>query len=228
MALSSESSSDVTPSTDGVEIQVGSDITTAGIYALAVDANALTDDERLEIIAKQKVLSGGTERVAWQASVEAADGLDAPVILTPAFVTPQHLAFYLEQTGGTLRTFPCEIIDLGNSNVSVSASGTSAAADRTLGTTHWLSTRSDGKTYVLLVDLGAKGNTERLTIDVEFKVRSTGTRRLLWRETIGERVEEGSPIWISPPIPALQETRVGITEAGSSEASYPWAMVALD
>lgn len=85
--------------------------TTAGVYVLVVDANALAGVEVLELRAKEKVLSGGTERTVTIQSFPS--GLTEPITRSIPYTWPYGGTFTLTQVGGSSRSFPWSVHKVG-------------------------------------------------------------------------------------------------------------------
>ena len=85
-------------------------ITAAGSYVLMVDTSAMALGDKLTLKAKTKVRSGGTTRVAYSATYAQPQG--EPVKLSIPIASPNEIVFTLQQTAGTGRAFPWEIVGL--------------------------------------------------------------------------------------------------------------------
>lgn len=85
-------------------------ITTAGVYVLRVDVNALANGDRLVLRGKVRALSGGTTRQAFSAVFEHVqadkilDSIPVPVV--------HELVWTLQQTAGTGRSFDWSVLSL--------------------------------------------------------------------------------------------------------------------
>lgn len=79
-------------------------------YVLGVDTAALTAGDLVELRLYTKILSGGTERLAYVASYQHAQGEPAKYsVPVPANI---HLRATLKQTAGTGRAFPWALLAL--------------------------------------------------------------------------------------------------------------------
>ena len=85
-------------------------ITTAGSFVLMVDTNAMALGDKLTLRAKVKVRSTGTTRLAYTANYAQVQG--DPVKLSIPIASTNEVVFTLEQTAGTGRAFPWEIVEL--------------------------------------------------------------------------------------------------------------------
>lgn len=85
-------------------------ITTAGTYVLMVDTNNMALGDKLTLKVKVKVQSTGTTRLAFTANYAHVQG--EPVKLSIPVASTNEIVFTLEQTAGTGRAFPWEIVSL--------------------------------------------------------------------------------------------------------------------
>ena len=85
-------------------------VTTAGNYLLLVDTNALALGDELILRVKLKVLSGGTTRLAFQATYKNVVG--EPIIQSIPVSVVEEAIFTLEQATGTSRSFPWAVVDM--------------------------------------------------------------------------------------------------------------------
>lgn len=85
-------------------------ITTAGVYMLRVDVNALANGDRLVLRAKAKARTGDTTRQVFSAVFEhsqadkVVDSIPVPIV--------HELVWTLQQTAGTGRAFPWSVLAL--------------------------------------------------------------------------------------------------------------------
>jgi hypothetical protein len=84
--------------------------TTDDTYVLLVDTNAMVLGDKLTLRAKVKVRSTGTTRLAYTAEYSHVQG--EPVKISIPVPTVQEVVFTLEQTAGTGRAFPWEVVSL--------------------------------------------------------------------------------------------------------------------
>lgn len=112
MAVTSAGSGTQT-ATVGTEHTVLS-ISTAGTFTYHVDLNAMASGDTLELRIYQKVLSGGTLRVAYYAMFSnACPGDDIVQISVPIsndLTGTTGITFTLKQTTGTGRAFPWKVL----------------------------------------------------------------------------------------------------------------------
>lgn len=107
----------VTVASDGTQTATpGSEHTlyapsTAGIYVLIVDINALSGVEVVELRAKEKALSGGTERVV--SLMVFPSGTVEPITRSIPYSWPYGGTFTLTQVGGSGRSFPWSVHKVG-------------------------------------------------------------------------------------------------------------------
>jgi len=85
-------------------------ITSAGTYVLLVDTVNLALGDKLTLRAKTKVRSVGTTRLAYEAFYAHAQS--EPVKVSIPVPSTNEIVFTLEQTDGTGRAFPWEIVQL--------------------------------------------------------------------------------------------------------------------
>ena len=83
--------------------------TNSGVYQLWVDVSAMLVGDWLELRAKEKAITGGTQRVAFMATATNALGADAAVWVSPPLTLGIGWAFTLKQTAGTGRSFPWSV-----------------------------------------------------------------------------------------------------------------------
>jgi hypothetical protein len=92
------------------EHTLGSSITTAGTYVLMVNTTNMVAGDELELRAKVKVLTGGSETVLFIASYAHAQS--EPIKVSIPVVSLYSVSFTLKQTAGTSRNFEWNIISL--------------------------------------------------------------------------------------------------------------------
>lgn len=85
-------------------------ITTAGTYVLSVDMNNMALGDKLTLRAKMKVRSTGTTRTVFTGTY--AHVQENPVAISIPIPTVSECVFTLEQTDGTGRAFPWEVISI--------------------------------------------------------------------------------------------------------------------
>jgi hypothetical protein len=90
--------------------QLGTTVSTAGVYVLKVDTGNMANGDALTLEVESKSISGGTRRVSQR--LYFANAQAAPVkelVPEPEVV---ELAVYLTQTAGTGRAFDWAIVSL--------------------------------------------------------------------------------------------------------------------
>ena len=83
--------------------------TTDGIYQLFVDLNAMAAGDTLELRIKEKVISSGTIRTIFVATLVGAQGADSAAWVSPSMILLHGWDMTLKQTAGTGRAFPWSI-----------------------------------------------------------------------------------------------------------------------
>lgn len=99
-------SSDVTISSLGVEQDVVT-ITDDFVGTFNIDVNPLANGETLQIRIYGKVRSGGTERLLDEYILRHAQ--HRKFVKSIPIDSVDHCRITLEQTGGSVRTFPCSV-----------------------------------------------------------------------------------------------------------------------
>lgn len=103
------------------------------------------------------------------------------------------------------------------------ANGTQTA---TINTEHSLSTRTDGKTYVLLVDLNNMVAGDILELRIKVKVLSGSTARVYTLATyVGAQPE---PNIISVPVPAVHSVEFTLKQTAGTGRNFDWSVVSID
>lgn len=96
--------------TVSTEHNLGSAITTAGVYVLVVDTNAMVGGDRLELRARTKTKTGSTQRLAYVASYRNAQS--TLVKYSVPVPVDTEVQFTLKQTAGTGRSFDWNVLSL--------------------------------------------------------------------------------------------------------------------
>ena len=109
MALSSIQNGTQT-ATISTEHTLGSAVTAAGTFLLSVNTTNMANGDVLELRAKTKVLTGGSEAVYLLAAYAHVQG--APVKMSIPIPSVYSLTFTLKQTAGTGRAFEWNILAL--------------------------------------------------------------------------------------------------------------------
>lgn len=81
--------------------------TSSAIRVLRVDTGAMVAGEVVEISIKTKVLTGGTQRSIYLASI--GGGTAQPIVASPPVTMPFGGEFTLKQVNGTGRSFPWSV-----------------------------------------------------------------------------------------------------------------------
>ena len=98
-----------TTTTDGTEQTLFTD-TTAKVYVLAIDTNAMVNGDTIEIKLKTKVLTAGTSRIAYYVTYSHVQGQPQKYsIPIPADI---ELVGTLKRTAGTDRAYPWALLSL--------------------------------------------------------------------------------------------------------------------
>lgn len=84
--------------------------TTAGIYQLLVDTNAMANGDVTELVCKMNVLSAGTERILFKQIYAHAQA--DPIKMSIPVSCPQTSTWTLQQTDGTGRSYPWALLKL--------------------------------------------------------------------------------------------------------------------
>lgn len=109
MSVSSNQSGSQT-ATISTRHQLGSTITTAGVYVLVVDMNALVLGDTLILEAEIKAKSGSTSRVAYKTRFSHAQS--EPNKLSVPIPVSDSVSFFLTQSAGTGRAFDWNILGM--------------------------------------------------------------------------------------------------------------------
>lgn len=92
------------------EHNIGTAITSAGVYVLVVDTNAMVAGDVLELRAKTKCKSGSTARLAYYATF--CNAQSEPNKYSVPVPVDTEVQFTLKQTAGTGRAFDWNILSL--------------------------------------------------------------------------------------------------------------------
>lgn len=95
--------------TIGTEHDLATD-TTNKTFVLAVDVAALANGDLLELRIYTKILTGGTERLAYFTTYQHAQ--TSPAVYSVPVPANIHLRATLKQTAGTGRSFPWALLSL--------------------------------------------------------------------------------------------------------------------
>lgn len=85
-----------------------------GTFTFHIDANAMTTTDSLEVRAYQKILTGGTARVAYYQRFDgeqpSTDKIKISVPLSNDLAEESALAFSIKQIAGTGREYPWKVL----------------------------------------------------------------------------------------------------------------------
>lgn len=98
-----------TTTTDGTEQVLATD-TTNKTYVFAIDTNAMANGDQIEIKIKTKILSGGTERIAYYVSYVNIQGQPQKYSMP----VPENISISvtLKRIAGTDRAYPWKLLSL--------------------------------------------------------------------------------------------------------------------
>lgn len=82
-------------------------ITTSDVLILVVDTSNMVNGDAVELRVKRKVLSSGSEALAWFARYKHVQG--DPVKVSIPIPSPHEAVFTLNQTDGSSRNFPWSV-----------------------------------------------------------------------------------------------------------------------
>lgn len=83
----------------------------AGIYVFDVDCGVMLNADILEIRVKKPLLSAGTLRVVWRATVGPAARSET-IVTSPPVLCPFGCTVTIKQVAGTVRTYPWSLMTL--------------------------------------------------------------------------------------------------------------------
>lgn len=81
--------------------------TTDGVFQLFIDTANMARGDTIEIQCLEKVISGGTARIIWEATTSNVQ--DEPAFASPALILMHGWTFQMRQTLGTARDYPWSI-----------------------------------------------------------------------------------------------------------------------
>ena len=96
--------------TVGLRTQVGTTVTTAGVYVLKLDASAMANGDALTVEVETKVISGGTRHVTRREYFVNAQAVPNKQFIPEPEAT--EVAFFVTQSAGTGRPFDWAITSL--------------------------------------------------------------------------------------------------------------------
>ena len=101
-------------------------------------------------------------------------------------------------------------------------SGSQAAS---IGTEHTLNGTTPETTdgvYQLWIDTSAMANGDTLEVRIKEKVRSSGTQRLVWLDTLAHTQDE--PGWCSPALILLHGWDMTIKQTAGTGRTFEWSI----
>lgn len=96
-----------TPPEAGFTALGSSPDTTDGVYQLFIDLTNLARGDTIEVQCLEKIVSGGTARLVWEATMSNAQ--DEPGFASPSLILMHGWTFQMRQTLGAARTFDWSI-----------------------------------------------------------------------------------------------------------------------
>lgn len=99
-----------TTTTDGTEQSLATP-TTSNVYVFDIDTNAMLAGDVLEIRVKKTVLTGGTIRPAWRATVGPSPRAEG-IVTSPPLACPFGCTITIKRVGGTDRAYPWSLMTL--------------------------------------------------------------------------------------------------------------------
>lgn len=99
-----------TTTTDGTEQSLATP-STSQVYCFDIDTAAMAAGDILEIRVKKTVLTGGTIRTAWRATVGPSP-LAEPIVVTPPLNCPFGCTVTIKRVAGTDRAYPWSLMTL--------------------------------------------------------------------------------------------------------------------
>ncbi len=97
-----------------------------------------------------------------------------------------------------------------------------------IGTEHVLATRSDGKTYVLVVDTSNMVNGDVVELRLKTKVRDGSTSKGAYFGLFANAQSADEVIKYSDPVPANIELVATLTQTDGTGRDFEWALLSLD
>jgi hypothetical protein len=99
-----------TTTTDGTSQSLSAQ-TPAGVYVFAIDTNAMADADELLIQMQMKVLTGGTVRTLWRATVGPSARAEK-IVESPPVVGPFGCTVKIQRLAGTDRAYDWSLMTL--------------------------------------------------------------------------------------------------------------------
>lgn len=198
--------------------------TTAGVYQLHLDCNAITVADIFELKVYEKVLSGGTQKVVWRTVLPP--GGQSPILSLPNMMLMRGWDFSIVKISGTDRSIEWSIRRLAN--VTEEANGS-----QTIGTTEWSllldssgigANGSDG-IIQLWLDVDALTNTEIYLLRQYERVRSGGTQRTeIFQRIFGPDFNGNSPVWFSPAMTLMHAWDWTLDKLSGTDRAIDWSI----
>ena len=98
---------------------------------------------------------------------------------------------------------------------------TCSGSEQTLG-----SAKTDGRTYVLFLDLSNMAAGDVVELYVYVKVLTGSTARVLWKQYWANA--QGQPVYMSPPIPAAYSVEFKLKQPTGTARNVDWAFFSID
>jgi hypothetical protein len=194
--------------------------TTNAIRVIRIDLNALAPGEIAHLRIKTKVRAAGTVRDQHYVSYIGPAG--NPINEIPPITADLGATFTLTQVNGSVRSIDWKILTLG-SPPSVESENTQTC---TVGTPHTLLAPTTNKTRLLRLDLNPLTAGEGLRVQIQNKVRTSGTIRNQYDVTY--QGQAGTSILESVPVSADLGSVFVITQLNGTGRLIDWKILTLD
>lgn len=103
------------------------------------------------------------------------------------------------------------------------------------GPPEYIPEQTDGKTYVLLVDVHNMQESDELGVVISTKVTATSNSRTVFQSGDAAGKIEGlrgglgtGSIWVSPPIPAVHSYSAFLIQTTGTAREFSYSLVSLD
>lgn len=192
--------------------------TVAGVYRVVVDLGAMASGDGVSMVAKMKVLSGGTVRKTFdEAFVDTQVG-DNILRHSLFVIAPQGCEFTLEQTAGVNRSYPFWVDKLAD--VVVVADGT-----KTLdGTQQTLVVATDNDELSLLTDHALQVGGDTVVVNLFSSVLPGGTTRVVEQLALTGSQSDPDVIRQSIPYPSPHTFSPTLHLTTGVNHNVPWAL----
>ncbi len=202
---------------DGTEQSLSAP-TVAGVYRVVVDLGEMASGDGVSMVAKLKVLSGGTVRKTFdEAFVDAQLG-DNILRHSLYVIAPQGCEFTLEQTAGVNRNYPFWVDKLAD--VVVVAEGTKVLD----GTQQTLVTATDNDELSLLTDHALQAGGDTVVVNLFASVLLGGTTRIVEQLTLAGAQSDPDIIRQSIPYPSSHSFAPTLQRTVGANHNVPWAL----